>query len=358
MIIKRLNCSGFRNFKEITVLPNENMNIIFGNNAEGKTNLLEAIWLFCGAKSFRGSKDREMVGFESEFAQNTCDYILGGIEKSAKITITKNRQAELNQKKLSSAGKLAGNFFCIVFSPQDLNLVNSGPAIRRRFLDTAIGQIYPLYNEKLRRYVKAVSQRNSILKDSRYSGDLLGLLDDFEHTLSSLAFDILRYRRRYCELLSQTAPEIYSGIASNKEHIDIEYSSEIGKSNSVYEIFELYKASRREDIITKGTSIGPHRDDILINLDKRPLKNFGSQGQRRSAALALKLSEATVLKQVTGEYPIALLDDVMSELDKSRQNFILNHIKNWQVFITCCDPDNISALKSGSVFHMVGGNII
>ncbi|MBO5106712.1 MAG: DNA replication/repair protein RecF [Clostridia bacterium] len=356
MIIKNLYSKGFRNFKELEFLPSENMNVIYGDNAQGKTNLLEAIWLFCGAKSFRGAKDSELLGFNSNKAVNSCDFIFGETEKNAKIIIEQNRKAELNGKMLSSASKLAGNFYAIVFSPTDLNLVNDGPMVRRRFLDTAIGQIYPLYNEKLRNYVKAVTQRNTVLRDLKFHSDIEFLLDDFEKSLAVLIKEVLKYRYRYVEILKEILPEIYGGLSGKKEILNIEYSSAISKNAEIEEIAEILKKARKEDILTGNTSVGPHRDDLNLILNGSAVKSYGSQGQRRSVCLALKLSEAKVLKRITGEYPIALLDDVMSELDRSRQDFILNHIKDWQVFITCCDPSNIKGLKNGTVFQMKGGN--
>ena len=357
MTVKHLSCKNFRNFGELDFFPQESMNVIFGDNAQGKTNLLEAIWLFCGAKSFRGAKDREMVGFQSEAAVNTCDFLFGGVERSAKITIQQKRSAELSGKPLSSASGLAGSFYCIVFSPLDLNLVNDGPAVRRKFLDTAIGQIYPLYNEKLRSYMKALMQRNSILRDIKQHPDLTILLDDFERTLAVLTAEILKYRRRYIQILSEIIPDIYGGISGKREELNICYQSKIPERTPSEEIVQILKKSRNEDIFTGNTSVGPHRDDLELFLNDHPLKSYGSQGQRRSAALTLKLSEARVLKKITGEFPIALLDDVMSELDTARQDFILNHIKDWQVFITCCDPGNIKGLKDGAVFSMREGHI-
>lgn len=356
MIVKKLTSEGFRNFNNLEFIPNDNMNVIYGDNAQGKTNLLEAIWLFCGAKSFRGAKDTEMLGFGKQRAVNTLDFIFGETKKTAKIIIEEKRKAEFNGKKLNSAAALAGEFYSIVFSPSDLNLVNDGPAVRRRFLDTAIGQLYPLYNEKLRNYYKAVAQRNSILRDIKFNSDAEYFLDDFETSLATLAKEIIKYRLRYVEILGETTPELYSGISGEKETLNIAYGSTIPTSAEVDDIKKLLKLARKEDIFKGVTSVGPHRDDLKLELNGNILKSYGSQGQKRSVCLTLKLSEAKVIKKITGEYPVALLDDVMSELDKSRQDFILNHIKDWQVFITCCDPSNIKGLKDGTVFQMEGGN--
>ena len=357
MIINKISSKGFRNFDEFEFSPCNNMNVIFGNNAEGKTNLLEAIWLFSGAKSFRGAKDKELIGFNKDFAVNTCNFTFGNIENNAKIIIEEKRKAELNGLKFSSASKLAGKFYAIVFSPLDLNIVNDGPAVRRRFLDTAIGQIYPLYNEILREYVKAVGQRNIILRDAKYHREIENILEDFEISLSKLALKVVKYRLRYIDILKNTVREIYGGISGGRENLEIKYFSKINSDMDEKEVRNLYKKSKKEDILNGNTSVGPHRDDIILKLDEKEIKSYGSQGQKRSAALSLKLAEAKLLKKITGEYPIALLDDVMSELDTKRQDFILNHIKDWQVFITCCDPANIISLNGGKVFKMEKGKI-
>lgn len=357
MIIKNITSNGFRNLENISFEPSDTMNVIFGNNAEGKTNLLEAIWLFCGAKSFRGAKDKEMLGFGREKAFNTCTFLVGGNENLSKIVIENKRRAEINGKKLDAASKLAGTFYAIVFSPLDLNLINEGPSVRRKFLDTAIGQIYPLYNETLREYMKALNQRNSVLRDIKFHPEIEELLEDFETSLARLNLKLLKYRQRYIENLKETVFDIYSGISSGKEELTVFYETKIKTEMSLEEVKKLYKECREKDIFTGNTSIGIHRDDIILYLDGKEIKSFGSQGQRRSAALSLKLAEAKVLKKITGEYPIALLDDVMSELDTKRQDFILNHIKEWQVFITCCDPANISGFNEGKVFKMSNGQL-
>ena len=194
------------------------------------------------------------------------------------------------------------------------------------------------------------------MRDLKFHSDIEFLLDDFEKSLAVLIKDIVKYRYRYVEILKEILPEIYGGLSGEKEILNINYSSAILKNAEIEEISVILKKSRKEDILTGNTSVGPHRDDLNLFLNGSAVKNFGSQGQKRSVCLALKLSEAKVLKRITGEYPIALLDDVMSELDKNRQDFILNHIKDWQVFITCCDPSNIKGLKNGKVFQMKGGN--
>ena len=357
MTVEKLTATGFRNFSSLTFLPQPGINVIYGENAQGKTNLLEALWLFCGAKSFRGAKDAELKGFDREQAQISCDYIFGEVQKTAKITVLAKRQAEYGGKPLSSAAELAGKFYAIVFSPLDLSLVNGAPAMRRRFLDTAIGQIFPTYNRALRSYIKAVEQRNRVLRDLKYFSQSENLLDDFEWALAGCAAEVLRHRQRYMQLLETVVPELYAGISGGREQLVLHYDSTVLNGFEPAQLAAAYKNSRKADLFTGNTSIGPHRDDLTFLLNGRDARRFGSQGQRRSIALALKLSEVRVIKKLTGEYPIVLLDDVMSELDENRQDFILNHILGWQVFLTCCDPGNIKGLKNGTVFCMKSGEI-
>lgn len=351
MTVKKVKIKNFRNIENLEFTPDSKMNVICGPNAQGKTNLLEAIWLFTGAKSFRGAKENEYITFEKDEAKISIEFSKNGVSSDAEINIKERRRATLNGNNLSSVGELAGNFCAIVFSPQDIELVKDGPSIRRKFLDTAIFQIYPQYADFLRKYVRAVAQRNNLLKDVYYHSELLSMLDAFDNEIIRNGEKIIEYRKKYISHLKETAPVIYSGISENKENLEISY---LCNCSSEY-FAERLKNARREDIKTGVTSVGPHRDDIEFLINGKNARLFGSQGQKRSVALTLKLSEAEILKIKTGEETVALLDDVMSELDPVRQNYVLNHIKNWQVFITCCDPSNILNLSSGKVFTMKNG---
>lgn len=351
MTVKNVKIKNFRNINDISFSPDSKMNVICGPNAQGKTNLLEALWLFTGAKSFRGAKENEYIMFEKDEAKISIEFEKNGVFLDAEISIKDRRRATLNGNNLSSVGLLAGNFCAIVFSPQDIELVKDGPAVRRKFLDTAIFQIYPQYADCLRKYVRAITQRNILLKDVYYHSELLSMLDAFDSEIVKNGEKIIEYRKKYITHLKETAPIIYSGISENKEKLEISY---ICNCSSEY-FAERLKNARREDIKTGVTSVGPHRDDIEFLINGKNARLFGSQGQKRSVALTLKLSEAEILKLKTGKETVALLDDVMSELDPVRQNYVLNHIKNWQVFITCCDPSNILNLSSGKVFTMKNG---
>ena len=353
MKIKNLEIQNFRNIKTISLAFDDEINVICGENAQGKTNIIEALWLFSGAKSFRNSKDNEFIKFGEKKAKISVNFEMLGIENNAQIIFEDKKTAFLNEKKIANTSNFAGKYNAVVFSPSDLTLVTDGPEKRRRFLDTAIGQLYPNYIEILRNYSRAVMQRNKIIKDYRYDKTVSIMLDVFEKEIVDMGNKIVDYRKRYINILNKYVSKIYDGISSGKEKIEIFYISKYSKLN-----LEDLKNSRETDMFNSTTSAGPHRDDINFKINGVNARNFGSQGQKRSVALSLKLAGAEVIKEVSGEYPICLLDDVMSELDENRQNYILNHIRNWQSFITCCDTSNIKNLKEGKVIRIKGGEVV
>ena len=353
MLIKEIGGKNFRNLYPFSIVPHEKMNVICGENAQGKTNLLEAIWLFTGAKSFRTNKDSEVINKDKIKSKINIKFISEDIEKEAEIEIENRRKASLNGKKFSSASLLAGNFCAIVFSPDDLTLISGSPEKRRKFLDIAISQIYPKYLEILKRYVRALSQRNYLLKEIKAGKSSSEMLLPFEEELALAGNSIIKYRIRYLEIAQEIITQIYKGISSNKEEISVEYLPVCTADKLKEKLF----LSRNDDILNGYTCFGPHRDDLDFKINGMSVRNFGSQGQKRSVALSLKLCEAEILKKITGEYPVALLDDVMSELDPARQNYVLNHISKLQVFITCCDPANIINLNVGKVYEIKDGNV-
>ncbi len=354
MVVKQLNVHNFRNLADVTFFPNDGMNVICGENANGKTNLIEAIWMFTGAKSFRGNKDVELPTIGQEKAGLSLLFESGGVEKEATIEITNRRTATLNGKKLSGAASLAGRFYAIVFSPDDIGLVSDGPAHRRRFLDLAISQLYPPYLSFLRQYNRSLLQRNTVLKDIKKGQSSHELLDLFEEELVRTGTEILSYRKRYIEQLGPVVGQIYDGISTGKETLSLRYVCSAASQDFREALFK----DRTVACLTGVTAVGPHRDDLQFCVNGTPARAFGSQGQKRSVALSMKLAEAQVLKEVTGEFPVALLDDVMSELDPGRQNYVLNHIKGWQVFITCCDPSDTAGLSEGTMFCMKDGQFV
>lgn len=353
MIILKLTLANYRNIRDACIEPCENINIIYGNNAQGKTNLIEAIWLFTGCKSFRGAKDKELIRFGETKSRIEIGYHTAGAAEEAAIEIENKRKAYLGGLPLSSPVGLMGEFTAVVFSPSHLSLVKNGPAERRRFIDTAICQIKPSYAAALRNYTRALEQRNTLLKDIPYHSELLDTLDAWDERLVRFGERIVKERIGYAQMLKESAAQIYDGLSEGKETLDIRY-----EATGAEDYGKLLRQQRKNDIYAGNTSVGPHRDDIDIRIDRISARTFGSQGQQRSAALAVKMAEGEIVRSVTGEYPVLLLDDVMSELDASRQNYILNHIKDRQVFITCCDPDALERAGSGRKFQVKNGLIV
>ena len=353
MKILSFSCRDFRNLHNIEINSFDEMNVICGENAQGKTNLLEGIWLFTGIKSFRGAKDSAFVRFGCEKAELNILFSAEGIENEAEIEIKEHRTVLFNNNKLKTPSLMAGKFNATVFSPNDLGLVRDGPAVRRRFLDIAIGQLYPSYISALKNYMRAVTQRNQIIKDYRYDSTLSVMLDVFEEEIAANGVKITEIRRKYIERLGEYLPQVYNGLSSGKESLETEYISSCGEE----ELRQSLLNARKNDMFTGTTSIGPHRDDIEFKINGISARNFGSQGQQRSCILSIKLGEAKLLGEAMGEPPLILLDDVMSELDSRRREYILNSIGESQIFVTCCDEGLFSGLSEGKVFHMKGGEI-
>ena len=356
MILEKIEYENYRNLKKGVFYPDKEINVIYGDNAQGKTNLIEAIWLFTGKKSFRGTKDNQLINIDSDnqTAVLKTEFFSAGRKQKGEIIITNKRLASVNDINLSSASGLSEKFTAVLFSPTDMDLIKGGPILRRKFLDDAISTVRPKYNKILTAYNRAVMQRNSILKDVAYHHELEFMLDVYEDRIAKSGAYIISQRKKYIEALMTYIVDIYGGISSNKEEIMLKYKCTAG-SGSEKDILESLKETRKNDTINATTNVGPHRDDLEFFVNGLQLKIFGSQGQRRSAVVALKLSEAEILKKFTGEQPIAILDDVMSELDLSRQDYLLNHIKGWQVFITCCDPNTINSLNKGKSLKMENG---
>ena len=363
MTVNSVKIKNFRNIADLSFTADNGVNVIYGENAQGKTNILESIWLFTGCKSFRGAKDNELIKFGENFSKINLEFSDNLREKNSEIIIAdKKKNASLNGVSLRSTAELIGSFYAVIFSPVHLSLIKDGPSARRKFLDTALCQLKPSYAEHLAGYKRALVQRNALLKDLHLNSELYDMLDTWDDQLARYSACVIKERLQYIDLLSDYSKNIYSGISENKEEFSVFYSKNISKDYSVKDIYlseiENLKNSRKEDIFSKTTTVGPHRDDLEILINNVSARSFGSQGQQRSCALALKLGESEIIKKVTGETPVALLDDVMSELDEKRQDYVLNHINDRQVFLTCCDPSQVLRLCGGKSFLIKGGEII
>ena len=362
MKINSIKIENFRNIENLSLDFDDNVNIIYGENAQGKTNLIEAIYLFTGSKSFRGVKDSELIRFNCEYSRLYIDFVNKEREQNAEIFIDSKRNAKLNGIRKKSASMLGDELKAVIFSPVHLSMVKDGPLERRKFIDNALCQLKSGYRNVLHEYNRCLIQRNMLLKDIAKNYSLVDMLYIWDRNLAVSGAKIIYQRQKYIEALMPYAKDIFSGLSGGKEEIDLVLKGEFEYKNLNIEeiesnIVKALEKNRGEDILNRVTQTGPHRDDMEILINGKSARKFGSQGQQRSCVLALKLAEASLLKELTQDEPLALLDDVMSELDISRQDYILNHIKDWQVFITCCDANTILRLKKGKTFHIVNGGL-
>lgn len=323
---------------------------------------MEAIWIFTGGRSFRGAKDKELVSFGAQNASLEMNAVSFERNQSLKIDIASGKRfVTVNKVPQQSASSLVGKLCAVVFSPTLLSLVKDGPSVRRKFLDTAICQTQPHYTAHFLKYNHILMQRNSLLRSLQKSKNLVDTLDVWEEKLAEYGAEIVFRRFSYVEKLKELSSQFYLGLSAGKEILSLSY-----KTSATSEIFEekrkikedfkcKLKNSREEDIFAGFTTKGPHRDDIDIKINGKSARLFSSQGQQRSIVLAMKLAEADLVQQIIGEPPVILLDDVLSELDLGRQNYMLNSILEKQVFITCCEPELTKRLSVGQVFEVSQG---
>lgn len=366
MIITRIKADGYKNLKAVDIEPDERVNVLYGDNAQGKTNLVEALWISTGAKSFRGTKERDMVGFDVDKAEVTVDFKDQNRDQKIEIILTKNsreRRILLNGLKQKSFSGLFGELKCVVFTPEDLELSKGSPEIRRDFLDLCISQIKPSYSATLAKYENILLQRNTLLKNITAGISSADELDVWDVQMARLGAYISVLRYNFSQKLWKFAGAVYSDLCSGREELVIRYSSSVFDeldSRTDYsgemarEYLEKLSASRQDDIRFGFTQRGIHRDDAYVYIDGLLAKDFGSQGQNRSAALSMKLGQAYILYEETRDMPVILLDDVLSELDSKRREFILSRLCDMQVFITCCEPIK---KPSGRYFEVSGGSI-
>ena len=356
MKVISLETQNYRNISDGKLTADPDINIIYGNNAQGKTNLLEAIWLFTGAKSFRGAKDNEFIRFKEQNAKISLKFKSRGRVQNSSIIFSEKKEVVLNKVKLQSANELRGGFGAVIFAPAHLTLVSEGPSVRRKYLDGVLCGLKPKYSAALNDYAKAVSQRSSILRDAKYHSELIELCSVFEQQAAAAGSYISETRKKFVDFISPVIGEYYGGISKSREKLEIEYESSANDGDySVYGLLKSFEKSRNEDIITGNTSVGPHRDDLKIFINGVPARDYASQGQMRSIVLALKLGEAYTIANFINEEPVILLDDIMSELDSYRKKYILNSIKGRQIFITCCDKSDLRGLSGGKTYYMKNG---
>ena len=361
MIARSLFTQNFRNLQSGDIEFSEEVNVISGQNGQGKTNLLEALCLFTGVRSFRGAKNSELIAKGEKFTRMELNFFADKREQNAKLLITDKKQATLNGVKQAAATGFIGRFCAVVFSPDNMSLVKGGANERRRFLDAAISQQFPAYPRLLVEYNRILAQRNAFLKKSAGKSGFDSMLEIWDENLSQTGARISCKRSEYVSRLVGKTQEIFDGISSGRESIGLRYScgylSAESVSETAAELKQQLETHRASDIAQGCTNYGSHRDDLHISVNNMSARSYASQGQKRSCVLALKLAEASLLEEAAGERPIAVLDDVMSELDGLRQDYLLNHMDGWQVFISCCDPHTVKGLDKGRIFEVEGGKV-
>ncbi len=357
MFIKSIQLTGYRNYQNSIVYFDNGTNILYGDNAQGKTNVLEAIFMCATTKSHKGAKDKEVINFNSDDAHITMYMEKDGEEYKIDIELRKEKSkiVAINGSKIRKATELLGLLNVVLFSPEDLSIIKDGPGERRRFTDTELCQLDPIYLYNLSKYNKIVDQRNKLIKDSVYNKELLDTLNIWDLQLVSYGCQIIDKRDVFIDELNGIIGEVHNKLTNGKESLEIHYEPNVERNDFEEEL----KRNREKDIRYKMTSVGPHRDDFSFIVNGIDIRKYGSQGQQRTAALSLKLSEIELVKKITGHVPVLLLDDVLSELDSNRQNYLLSSIGDIQTIITCTGLDDFvnNNFQIDKVINVVNGSI-
>ena len=354
MYITNIKLTNFRNYDEQEIELGKNINIFYGDNAQGKTNIIESIFLCSIGKSFRTNKENEMIKFNKDFSSIYVEYKKSDREGNIKIDLSNRKNIYTNGIKIKKLSDLLGNINTVIFTPDDINILRDGPSKRRRFLDIMIGQLRPNYIYLLNMYNKTLEQRNNYLKQIKEENKSEDLLDIWDEKLIEYGVQIYNYRNEFIEKLKNKINNIHKKITSEKENIKIEYISNC-ENKEIY--LKWLKDRRKLDIIKGYTTKGIHRDDFNVYINDELVNVYGSQGQNRTVILSLKISEMQVIYDEIGEYPILLLDDFMSELDEKRRTNFIENIENNQVIITCTDKIDIEKMDC-KLFNVNHGKII
>jgi len=364
MFVKELKLINYRNYEELKLEVNPKLNIFVGENAQGKTNVIEAIFLCAIGKSFRTNKDLELINMSKKqsYTKVKVNKAIGDVSIEVKIDAAQKKNIKLNEMSISKIGELLGNLNIVLFSPEDLKIVKEGPSERRRFIDIDLSQIYPRYYYTLNQYNRILKHRNKLIKENR--GKSIDL-DIWDQQLVEAGANIILYRKKFIKRMSILAKLIHRKLTDEKENLELQYITSISLKDSDEldtikdKLMEKLKSSLSNELRRGLTLVGPHRDELLFNINQLEVKNFGSQGQQRTTVLSLKLAELELIKSEIGEYPVLLLDDVMSELDIKRQNYILNNLKNVQTFITTTMIDHLplEKLVEKQIFYVSKGEI-
>ena len=357
MIIKSLELVDYRNYENLNIEFDPGTNILFGDNAQGKTNILEAIYLSATTKSHKGSKDKEIINFDKEEAHIRTIVTKENIDTRVDMHLrsSKSKGIAIDGTKIKKAADLLGLINVVFFSPEDLSIIKNGPGERRRFADMELCQLDSFYLYNLNNYNKIINQRNKLLKDIYFNPGLRETLNIWDSQLVSFGSKIIERRKTFADQLSNIIKDYHSRLSGGKEDIVINYEPNV----SIEEYSTKMAQSQERDISSKMTQVGPHRDDFSFIVNGIDIRKYGSQGQQRTAALSLKLSEIELVKKITNDTPILLLDDVLSELDSNRQNYLLDSIGDIQTIITCTGLDDFvnDNFKINKSFKVTEGSV-
>ena len=360
MKITQAQLANFRSYETCVLAPCEGVNVLLGDNGQGKTNVLEALYLCCTGRSHRTRQDRELIRWGADFADVKVEARRrdGSHQVEILMPALGRRKLKIAGQEASKSGELMGHVTGVLFSPEDLRTVKDGPAERRRFVDMALSQIQPAYYYALQRYARALKQRGEVLKAAAVNPGLLGTLDAWDGQLAAAGAELMGRRRDYVARLSALAGENHRDISDGRERLEIRYQPSVTLGDGEQDILDALLAARETDVRRLTTSVGPHRDDVLILVEGRDVRAYGSQGQQRTAALAMRLSELEVMRDQLDEWPMLMLDDVMSELDPGRRRQLVSRLKGIQTFITCTDAEDLAGAEVGRAWRVERGTLV
>lgn len=359
MIVESLKLQNYRNYEYLNMNFDEKINIIYGDNAQGKTNILESMYVCATSKSHRGSKDREIIRFDNDESHIKVNVKKNGMNYRIDMHLKKNKPKGIavNGIPIKRAVELFGILNIVFFSPEDLNIIKNGPSERRRFIDMELSQLDKIYLDCLINYNKVVNQRNSLLKEYAFSGreDIISSLDIWDMQLVKYGNDVIKSREKFVKEINDLVKSIHTKLSGDREQLEIIYEPCVKEQDFESELVRV----RDRDLKFKCTNIGPHKDDMCFLINGMDVRKYGSQGQQRTAALSLKLAEIELVKQIIHDTPVLFLDDVLSELDSKRQNFLLDSIGNIQTMITCTGLDEFinNRFSINKIFKVVNGTV-
>lgn len=357
MIVKRVELSNFRNYKLLQLDLDEKTNILYGNNAQGKTNILESVYVCSTTKSHRTNRDAELIHLDSDEAHIKLFIEKNNREQRIDIHLRRNKTKgiAINGIPIKKASELFGVFNVVIFSPEDLDIIKKGPAERRKFMDMELCQLDKIYVYNLTNYNKIITQRNKLLKDIYFRPELKQTLEVWDSQLAEYGSKIIERRSRFIQEINDIIKPIHQELTGGVEDINIIYN----KNCEAEDLLKTLEENRERDIKYKSTSVGPHKDDILFFNNEQNIRVYGSQGQQRTIALSLKLAEIELVKTLINDLPVLLLDDVLSELDSDRQNHLLKSLDNIQTIITCTGLDEFieNRFKINKVFQVTDGSV-